>query len=186
MILCNHCSVAFKCPLFRDGQVCTVPDSDGSKLIKHFGSKDPETVIDGLLKVAEIQADRLERGLKSEESSGELDPEVTKIADGLFKKGIDIAKLRAPKAPLVAIQNNVAQPAQIQPVQDKHQIVAGAVKALEAAGIAREDQTEEQLEYYIEHGRAPLAIEGVGELIDTDVIDVTPERGEDEVTGDDL
>lgn len=178
MIICNHCTKWRKCPLYREGQVCTVEDSPGKAFSDHIGSKDPDTVIDGILMLVEDDFSRYEAGLERERADGSLDPEVTKLSAQLKKTALDIAKLRQPKGPLVKI-NNVAGSAQAvitdgSTTSDPHQVVAAAVHALESSGWDRSDISEEILKQYMASGivpPAPTAVE-LPSSRDAEVIDV--------------
>jgi len=154
MIVCNHCTKWKQCSLYREGQVCTVPDSPGKKFADHYRSNDPDTILDGILEIVEEQHERYIKGKKAE--GGELDPEVSKLANQLVKTGFDIAKMKAPKG--AAVNINVAGHAQISEApqtRDQHQLVATAVAELEAAGWERGDLSEEMLKNYMKTGRIP-------------------------------
>lgn len=154
MITCNTCSLQLSCKLYREGSVCTVPNSDGVKLSKFFGSPDQEVVLDGLIGILEWQESRASRAISIEEARIErdqdrmnqladgtltredlpqhfdgpmMDPETTKIVGELARTGVSIARLRKPSAPLVSNVNVVgggAVPAQISESATTAQVVA--------------------------------------------------------------
>jgi len=108
---CDTCSLAPSCKYFRDGQVCSLPQSETASLAKLFRSRDADQVIDGLGAVLSVHTERLEHALDVEVEFGgkdgtPLDPEVTRLANSLFDRGVTMAKLLAPgrfTGPKVAI-----------------------------------------------------------------------------------
>jgi hypothetical protein len=91
--------------------------------------------------------------MEDEESYGELDPEVTKIAALLFKGGRDLARLVDPAlrvGPTTAIQiNNGVGPGGgggAAAIASPQQVIAGIVTELEARGVRREDITPEMIQ----------------------------------------
>lgn len=157
MISCDTCSLASTCKLYREGAVCTVRGSETNPLVAAFKSRDSSTIIDGLGTILGAQAERLERGMESEEEFGELDPEVTKVMNQLFTNGVKLAKLIDPTLtkPLVQINNgNAGAVAGSSPKEFMAQIV----RAIEATGVARADITGEMVEAMMRK-MAPQAME---------------------------
>lgn len=161
MIACDICSLADSCHAYRPGSVCTLPKSHGSELAKFFKTRDSGTIIQGLQELIEIQAGRLERGINWELGEEELSPEVTKLVDGLFQKGVSLAKLVDPKlgkGPLVAIQNNVGNAeygARLPTANTPAQLVAQAKAELEQAGYKSEELTYPMIEEYMKTSILP-------------------------------
>lgn len=165
-IHCDTCSLANSCKYYRQGSVCSVPGSEPASLARHFGTRDPDTIIDGLAQLQALGARRLEQGVAQEQSFGELDPEVTKIINQLFMQGEKLAKLVDPhrfKGP--SVQVNVG--GQVPGIQAStpNQVIGAIVRELESRGIPREKITPEMVSNLLEEmsgGRnAPQAIEGV-------------------------
>lgn len=112
-VVCNSCSLAEKCKLYREDAVCTVPESEVSSLAEYFQSRDADTIIDALGTVLGAQAERLKRGVQMEEDFGELDPHVSKMLNDLFKNGKDLAKLIDPKLGASPVTVNVGAQAPV-------------------------------------------------------------------------
>lgn len=144
-VTCDTCSLANTCKLYREGAVCSVNGSETSPLAKAFQSRDSGRIIDGLGAILAAQTNRLERGMESEEEFGELDPEVTKMMNSLFKNGVQLAKLVDPTLtkPMVQINNGAA--AAVAGSNPK-ELGAAVVRALEDQGVKREDITPEMFE----------------------------------------
>lgn len=106
-LLCDKCSLAPACKLYREGGVCTVPGTDGSGLAKHFGTRDADDIMDGLGKVLQEQTKRFEKGVEGEERTGEIDGEVTKIGNSVFQMGVKLAQLIDPSLAKPGVQVNV-------------------------------------------------------------------------------
>lgn len=139
--ICDTCSLANTCKYFREGSVCSLPDTDAAKLSRYFNTRNSDQIIDGLAVLMETQAERLAMGRRIEEEDGELVSEVTKIIDGMFSKGVQLAKLinpsLTPKQPLVGIiAGNVAVGN-----GTPQELAAGAVAALEERGYQRDQIT---------------------------------------------
>lgn len=141
--LCDTCSLQTSCKYFRTGAICAVPDSEPQPLSYYFQTRDAETIISGLGTLLATQTHRLERGMKNEsENDDKLDPEVTKILNGIFDRGVTLAKLLNPalSKPAVQITNNTLNAGSPQ------QLMAAIVDALEAQGIPRANITPEMIE----------------------------------------
>lgn len=161
MIACDVCSLASTCKAYRAGSVCSLPDSDGSKLARHFETRDSDAIIDGLQAIITMQAERAEEGRRIEQMESELSSEVTRIVDGLFNKGVQLAKLVDParfaKGPLVQINQGINGQV-TQGSDDPAQIAARAIAQLEEAGYKREDITKEMVDHVVATGKVPLEI----------------------------
>jgi hypothetical protein len=162
--LCNSCSIQSDCSYFREGAVCTVPDSEPLPLARYFKTRDSNLIIEGLGTLLAVQTRRLDEGLRAEMSGG-IDPDVTKLINNLFDRGVALAKLvdpglRNPKL-AVNISGNSALVVGASPAQ----MVAAVCTALEARGIARRDITPAMVENLLESlrlhdGDVHQAIEG--------------------------
>jgi len=145
---CDTCSVSDACKYYRQGAVCSVPDSEPVKLASFFNTRDSDTIISGLGALLGKQADRLERGMEDEEWSEELDPEVSKLINSLFSNGVKLAKLTNPElsgGTKVGVFVNGGQGAQVAVGSSASQLTASIVRELEEKGIPREDITPEMI-----------------------------------------
>lgn len=168
---CDHCSLARSCKYFREGGVCTLPDSDGSELARHFKTRDSEKIIEGLGKLLAGQSKRLARGTEAEEANpgAGLDPEVTKIEGQLFTNAVKLAKLVDPAlaaAGASRIQiNNVQSGGALQSGhQTPAQLMAEVVRELEASGVARDEITPAMVAEFIT-GENRKAIEAASTVV---------------------
>lgn len=143
-VLCDTCSLQNNCKYYRDGAVCSVPGAESARLSQLFKTRDGDTIIDALGTLLASQASRLERGMYNEEIDGELDPEVTKIANLLATQGAQLAKLVDPslRSPKVAINVGAGGAAAVS-MATPQQMIAAAVRELEARGIPRDKITPE-------------------------------------------
>lgn len=164
-INCSTCSLQDSCKYFREGSVCSVPGSEPAELAKHFGTRDADSIIDGMAVIMQLQARRLDRGVADEELYGELDPEVTKIANQIFSNGAKLAKLLDParfSGPSVQVNVGGNGSPALQ-ASTPNQMLGTIVRALEARGVPRDDITGEMIGNFIaEMGgaqQAPKAIE---------------------------
>lgn len=164
------------CKEYRQGAVCGLGNTDGEGLRVAFGTRDSRSILDGMTKIMELNADRIEKAIDSEdvEETG-LDPELTKLLDSTFKQGERMAKildptLRPGPAAQVLINNaSGAGPAQIESATPQ-QLTATVVHELERQGHSREDITPDMVMSYIQ------ALGGVGK--DGKVVDQQPYEGE--------
>ena len=175
MIACDVCSLADRCRAFRAGSICTLPESSVPDLAALFGSSDVDKILAGMQEIMVKQATRAEHAMRKElYEDDDLDPEVTKILDGLFSKGEKMAKLRDPKRfakPAISINNQNVQLARPGPAgaigaTDQQTAVARAMASLEEAGWDRVNITRELVEEVMRTGHvpaAPLEIELVGD-----------------------
>jgi hypothetical protein len=156
MVTCDTCSLAKKCKYYRANAVCSVPGANVTELAKHFRTRDSDVIIDGLGALVALEMERINEGREAEVEGGRLDKEVTDAIDKAFKHGTDLAKLVDPalRSPKLAVQinNGVGGGSNI------NVLAANAVKALEAKGIPRSEQTPQMLMEAI--GAAPPIIEG--------------------------
>jgi len=164
-INCDSCSLQNNCKFYRQGSVCSVPGSEPASLASHFKTRDSEQIIEGLGTLLQLQARRLDKGVAEEQLYGELDPEVTKIANQLFTNGVKLAKLVDPSLAGPQVQVNVGggSAAAVQ-AATPNQVLGGIVRELERRGIDRKDITPDMVGNLLAEmggaGQAPQAIEG--------------------------
>lgn len=145
MVTCDTCSLADTCKLYREGAVCSVNGSETSPLAKAFQSRDSGRIIDGLGAIVAAQTNRLERGMESEEEFGELDPEVTKLMNSVFKNGVQLAKLVDPTLTKPMVQINNGSAAAVAGASPK-ELGAAVIRELEDQGYSRDQITPEIFE----------------------------------------
>jgi hypothetical protein len=166
MFHCDTCSLQDKCRYFRDGAVCSVPGAEPTELARYFKTRDSGMIIDGLGTLLAAQTRRMERGLEYEEIDGELSPEVTRMMTAIFDEGVKLAKLVDPSLRgNSGVNINVgAGGAAAVGLSNPKQLIASAVRELEARGINRDDITPELIQGLLtgmaQPGAANRAIEG--------------------------
>lgn len=157
---CNSCSLAMTCKHYRDGAVCSLPGEESpNDLAKIFKTRDSSQIIDGLGLLVAANTKRLERGIKEEAAFGDVSPEVTKLLNGVFQQGIALAKLVDPSLRGGArVQVNVGAGGQASvAMANPKQLIASAVRELEAQGIARADITPDMIKGMLEGMANPAA-----------------------------
>lgn len=142
--LCDTCSLQVTCRFYRMGAVCVVPDAETKPLTEYFNTRNADSIIEGLGTLLGTQVARLEEGRQHEiDSDNKLDPEVTKIVNSLFDRGVKLAQLIDPSlrsGPKVQInQQNITG-------SSPQQLMAACIAELEARGIPRESITPEMIE----------------------------------------
>lgn len=165
-INCDSCSLQNSCKYYRQGSVCSVPGSEPAELAKQFKTRDADTILDGLGTLLALQARRLDKGVAEEQMYGELDPEVTKIANQLFTNGAKLAKLIDPsRFSGPGVQVNVSGGSAAIQTATPNQLIGSIVRELEMRGIPRNEITPVMVQNLIaEMGgaqQAPRSIEGV-------------------------
>lgn len=155
-VVCDMCSLQNKCNYYREGSVCTVPGAEPTRLSQMFGSRDVDTIIDGLGVLASRNAKRLENAVELEDIDGEADPEVTKMFGQVFDMGVKLAKLVDPaRFKTTGVQVNVGQGGSAQVVMNPRQMAASAVRALEQQGIPRDQITPQMIKGMFEGMQNP-------------------------------
>ncbi len=166
-VFCDTCSLVNVCKYYREGAVCSVPGTEVSVFAKMFGSRDPDTIINGLGRLLEKQADRLEGAMDSESEFDELDPQVTNIMNSLFANGVKLAKLLKPELGGKGTQVGVfVQNGRPVAAGTPSQLMAGVVAELEAQGVAREDITPEMIKNILGGDQEEIQQRAVSETID--------------------
>lgn len=166
---CDTCSLQNDCKFQRAGAVCSVPDAEPAALARFFNTRDSELIVQGLGVLVAANSRRLERGMQQEEAFGDIDPEVTKLLNGVFNQGVQLAKLLNPSLSgskvnvNVGVQTGDGGSAQVT-VGTSNELIGGVVRALEARGIPRSKITPELVQTVLESAadpaRATKAIEG--------------------------
>lgn len=159
--LCGVCSLQNTCKYFREGAVCSVPGSEPTELSRYFKTRDSDQIIEGLGSLLAVQTERLDEARKREIEDDKVDPEVTKIINTLFDRGVKLAKLVNPAlvSPSVSLkftQNNATITA-----SSPQAMMAAVMKELEAAGVPRDKVTPEMVEAVLaaSTGREQAAID---------------------------
>lgn len=162
--LCNTCSLQFRCPYSREGAVCIVPDSEPVELAHYFQTRNSAQIVQALGLILGAQAKRAEHGIRVEiDRADELDdkgnrklglsPEVTRILNSIFDRGVQLAKLVDPLlAARLAPRTNILNlnmgdgPTQGLTAPTPQELMAGVEAELIARGINLEDATPEEIE----------------------------------------
>jgi len=143
MVTCDTCTRAAICKYYRADSVCSVPGANVTELSKFFRTRDSETIIEGLGILVAMEAERVLEARENEIETGEIDRNVTEAFDKAFKHGQDLAKLVDPglRSPKLAVQinNGLGEGTNIKVLASQ------AVKALEAQGVPRSEQTPEMI-----------------------------------------
>jgi hypothetical protein len=171
--LCNTCSLQFRCPYSREGAVCIVPDSEPVELAQFFQTRNSGTIVEGLGVVLGAMARRANTGIAAESKrtleDGEtgLSPEVTRILNSLFDRGVQLAKLVDPKLAArmgpkinVGVINTAGGPG-----MTSQALLVGVAAELESRGIKLEDATAEDIERVLSENA--LAIEASSTEVDS-------------------
>jgi hypothetical protein len=157
-IECNSCSLKPDCKYAREGAVCSLPGTDGRSLAHMFRTRDSQQILIGLSSIVGKQAERLERALQEEESFGDINPDVSKLAGQVFNQGAQLAKLVDPELRGgTKVQVNVGgggAAAVTMGNKDPKQYMAEVIRELENQGFARADITPALIERFITTGSA--------------------------------
>lgn len=168
-VICDSCTLQLDCKQFRQGEVCSLTDSDTGKLAKMFGTRDSQNIVDGLQALAMMQANRLERAAAEETILGDISPEVSKMINSLFAHGVTLAKLLDPslRGGGVKVQVGVVNgqaTAAVTTGATPAEITGQVVRALEQQGVPRDKITPELVMATLQSMAAPdartRAIEG--------------------------
>lgn len=156
--LCNVCSVQDTCKYFREGGVCSIPDSEPAELASFFKTRNADTIIEGLTTLLASEAHRYKKGVQAEpyRDDDTLDPELTKLAKNLFDNGVKLAKLLNPAlagGPKVGVQVNVGAAGALSS-GTPNALMASIIAQLEAQGIPRDKITPEMVMGLLEPPKA--------------------------------
>lgn len=156
-VFCDNCSLSYCCLLYRKGGACRVPKTKGSRFAAKFASGDAQDILDGMGSLLERKAIIVDKRLtKMEEEDTAPSKEDVRMMDGLFKDAAQLAKLRDPSLtrPQVAVQVNNNQlesgdgQNSITAMTDRE--YAQAVREIEAAGVSRDNITQQMVEQYVQ------------------------------------
>jgi hypothetical protein len=145
---CDTCSLQNQCKHFRSGAVCSVPGAEPIRLSKMFGSRDAQSIIDGLTVLTAAQANRLQRGMDDEQVLGELDPQVSKDLNSLFSNGVKLAQLLDPSlkgGPSVQVNVAAAGNAAVIAQSTPQELVSQVTRALAQRGVPADKITPEMI-----------------------------------------
>lgn len=161
-ILCNSCSLAPTCHVYREGAICAVPTSPTSRLATVFGTRDTEMIKGALAEILSKQVERYERSaerFREDEESDVMDlkrsAHLLKMETSLVRSTETFMKILDPsfrESNIPAIQNNTMH------VYNPNVLVANVVKQLEEKGIDRSSLTPELIQQAID--AQPRVIEG--------------------------
>ena len=166
-IICDVCSLAPHCKLYRAGAVCTLNESPSRELAELFGSRDSNKIIDGLNKLLKMQAERITEARDREATAEDgLDEKVTKLIDNMINQGVKVAKLINPALANPKMQVNIGLLTGEAKTAPPKQLATAAIAELERRGHARENITLPMVEDLIREmtGEA-LAIEASSEEV---------------------
>jgi hypothetical protein len=143
--LCDTCSLQSDCQFFRVGAVCAVPGSDPTALSEFFKTRDADSIVQGLLTLAQTEAVRVGEARQAEVDKEEINPEVTKMIDKLFKHGLDLVKITDPAFRPAHQQGNVNNGTQVFVNTSPQELMAGIVEELVRRGIPRGEITPDMV-----------------------------------------
>lgn len=171
-LLCDRCSLAPTCRLYREGSVCTLSGSESVELAKHFKTRDSSVVISGLSQLMETQAERLRLGVDAEKDVGELDPRVSRVWKDMFEAGVKLAKLVDPSLNGSSPGGGTTFIGSVSFVDagSTSDRVAAAMAALEHMGIPREHITNDMLEAVLE-GKAVPITPAIAKFVETTAVE---------------
>lgn len=160
-ILCSMCSLQTSCTYFRDQAVCSLPDAEPTPLANFFKTRDSQTIIDGLSILVAFNARRLERGARTEETLGDVDPEVTKLAGIVFDQGVKLAKLLDPSLRQSPVKVNITSSDNRVAVATAtpQELTGGIIRALEQQGIPRDEITPQMVRGMLEGMADPQKVQ---------------------------
>lgn len=157
--LCDHCVFRTSCTLARAEQVCGIEETEMGDLAKHFRTRNPDQIIDGLTELLVIQSDRMERSVAAEDVEGDDGPssEVTRQLNSVFSNAKALALLLNPnlggKGTTITNQTlNINSGNIPYSSNDPRQIMAAIVKELTVAGIPRNEITPDMIKGLLRQG----------------------------------
>jgi hypothetical protein len=167
--LCDTCTINDRCPYSRAGAICVVEGTEAHKLSEKFKSRKASDIIDGLSTLLSANTERLEKAMVSEEEVAQLtgkfqlSPQVTTLANAVFDRGIQMARLLDPQVAgqmshsrtnIGIVNANAGALAQATP----QQLMAGVAAKLQEFGIRLEDATMEQVEAVMNGDDPPIRL----------------------------
>lgn len=137
---CDTCTLALDCKLYRKGAVCAVPGTEVANLSKYFATRNSEVIVEGLGKLMQMQAERIEQDIRTEEIEGAKDKDINKDLKSLFDQGTKLAKLIDPNlrgTSQTNVQVNVDS-GKLNGQPSAKVLITEAIKELELRGIPRD------------------------------------------------
>lgn len=168
--LCDHCVFRTSCKLARAEQVCGIEETEMGELAKHFKTRNPDSIIDGLTELLVLQSDRMERSVSSEDVEGDDGPssEVTRQINSVFSNATALAKLLNPNlnGKGTTVNNQTLNISGNIPFSsnDPRQVMSAIVRELQVAGIPRNEITPSMIKSILKQGAEASqqeALEGV-------------------------
>lgn len=168
-IICNNCSLASKCSIYREGSICTVPAAeDGKRLAELFQTRNSDDIIIGLGAVLAHQSERAEtvierekrlnETLEAEGKPAEIDPAVDRMLNSIFRNATSLAKLVNPALNGgVKVSVQVGEAAKAVEAATPKQFAQKMVEKMLDAGWERHNITEAAMRGFIAN---QAAIEG--------------------------
>jgi hypothetical protein len=154
---CNTCSLSNNCKHFRDGAVCSLPDSESRELSSFFKTRDSDQILTGLTMLVQKSAERAERAIRIEEALGDIDPDTSKLIGQVFQQGEKLAKLVDPSlraGPRVNV-NVGSGGTQVTSGGNPRQLIANVVRELEMQGFQRDQITQDMIQGVLERMSDP-------------------------------
>ena len=173
---CDFCSLWASCRYYREGSVCTMPDSDYKEIAEALGTRDAYSIGTGISKLLKVNVERIEEARtleasrakaigdslgEEEDTSGKkkpmgpIDPELTKLIDSTIKQGIALANLyKVPNEKgrvIIQVTGGVDSSAgaiSMPPVAAR-ELAAKAVQEIEASGVPLEEITEDHVNQWL-------------------------------------
>lgn len=187
-LLCDTCSLAYACKLYRKRGVCVVTGTEGKKLSELFQSTDADKILEGMGRVLASQADLVEASIENElreirdggqkTTSKDLNGQI----NDLFKNSAKMAVLRNPNLtrPNTAIQINNGGPQQKQ-IEKTERIAleitsrdkAQAIRELEAQGVDRDDMDSDMIIRHIHSKMNKQTLQLEGDVLEGEVIEAS-------------
>lgn len=152
-VVCDDCSLWLACKYYREGAVCIVTNTSTKKIADLFGTRDAGSITDALSRVLRVQLERAEGPLQAEATSGEIDPELNKLMNTIFKDGVELLRIVDPsfrqggKPNQVQLTLTNQQP--VNPEDAKKQLVQDAVLSIEQSGTPRDQITAAMIEDWV-------------------------------------
>jgi hypothetical protein len=160
-IICDQCTVAKGCRLYRANGVCAIPGTEAAKLAKMYRTRNSDQIIDAQAELAEFMVERAVTAANDEKVEGAIKPEVTKALKDAFEVGTTVAKLVNPALArahaggtnVVMINGRPASHGELNAAE----VASWAFSELIAAGVDREDIDAEMVGQFIaNHGRKAI------------------------------
>lgn len=153
-ILCDSCSLAPKCRVFREGSVCIVSSSPTSRLAESFGTRDTETIKGVLGEILARQVERYERSAVRFRDDDESD--ITDLKRAKHLMDMENSLVRSTETfmkildPSFRESNVPSISSTTMHVYNPQVLVADVVRQLEASGVARSQLTPEMIQKALE------------------------------------